>query len=473
MSERANAAVMRAIAPPVSAPVLLALMLILAWASVPLGSNRAWSMAFLAALVLGLAFIVLMSRLWRLTSFTLIPAARLPLVLLSAWAIYTLLQSVALPMGVIRIISPSAHEMWSAAGVHDLATLSMDRGASLARGLHLASLAAIFALAVNALSNWQRMRFAAIVIVALGALQALIGVSVALGRSHGWLLSGPIEGVGGISGTYVNPNHFAGLLEMTLCVSVGLALSLRGPGLHFAGIRQFLLSLTGLLMSARTPLFAAQVLISVGLLWSGSRGALLSVTVAITVTFFSLLPVRPNLSASGRLQAFASIMAIVVLALAWGGPGALADKFMTNGISSNRLELAKATASLGADFALTGAGAGSFKSVFPSYKTNALGIREYEHAHNDYLEIFAEGGAIGLCLFLSSIGVCAHRTLRAARRRRGRAARAMCAGCVAGCLSLLVHACFDFNFQIPANASMFVFILAMGLAAASLARDPN
>ena len=304
MSEQANAPLTRAIAQPVSTPVLLALMLILAWASVPLGSNRAWSMAFLAALVLGLAFIVLMARLWRLTSFTLIHAARVPLVLLCTWAGYTLLQSVALPMEMIQIISPSAYEMWGAAGVHDLATLSMDRGASLARGLHLASLAAIFALAINALSTWQRMRFAAIAIVTLGALQALIGVSVALGRSHGWLLSGPIEGVGGISGTFVNPNHFAGMLEMTLCVSVGLALGLRAPRLHVAGFRQLLLSLVGLLLSARAALLVVQVLIGVALLWSGSRGALLSVTIAITITSFSLLPVGSNSSGSGRLQAF-------------------------------------------------------------------------------------------------------------------------------------------------------------------------
>jgi O-antigen ligase len=193
--------------------------------------------------------------------------------------------------------------------------------------------------------------------------------------------------------------------------------------------------------------------------------------VALSVTFLGLLPVRRDSSARARLRILAGIMAIAVLALVWGGPGVVADKIADRGVSNNRLELALATASMGADFALTGAGAGSFKSVFPAYKTAPLGLREYEHAHNDYLEIFAEGGAIGLSLFLGALGVCAVRTLRRARARRGRAARALCAGCVAACLSLLVHALFDFNLQIPANASLFVFILAMGLSAASLPRE--
>ena len=176
MSKQAGSCVTGVITQPTSVSVLGALVLILAWSSVPLGSNRAWSMALLAALVLGLAFIVLMARLWRLSAFSLAHAARLPTALLAAWAGYTLLQSVALPLGVIRIISPTAHEIWSATGVQDLATLSMDRGASLARGLHLASLTALFALTVSALSNWQRLRFAAVSIVTIGALQALIGV---------------------------------------------------------------------------------------------------------------------------------------------------------------------------------------------------------------------------------------------------------------------------------------------------------
>ena len=98
-------------------------------------------------------------------------------------------------------------------------------------------------------------------------------------------------------------------------------------------------------------------------------------------------------------------------------------------------------------------------------------MREYEHVHTDCLEIFAEVGASDLGLFLGVLRVCAYRTLRVARARKERNIRALTAGCVAGCLSLLIHEVFDFNFQIPANASTFVFILAMGLVAALFPRS--
>jgi hypothetical protein len=59
-----------------------------------------------------------------------------------------------------------------------------------------------------------------------------------------------------------------------------------------AGLCEFALSAIAIVMPLRLSLVAAQVLMSVALLWSGSRGAVLAVTIAITVTFLSLLPVR-------------------------------------------------------------------------------------------------------------------------------------------------------------------------------------
>ncbi|MFT5448862.1 MAG: putative inorganic carbon (HCO3(-)) transporter [Gammaproteobacteria bacterium] len=457
---------------PTGVAVFVFLLAILAWASVPLGSNRPWSMALLAALLLGLTFVVAIARLWQLAPWPHAhEACRLPIVLLSAWAGYSLLQAVPVPMTLVRILSPAAHEIWSITGLEGMATLSLDRGATLARGLHLASLAALFALTVAVLSNWRRVQCGVVFVVALGTVQSILGMSVALGQNYGLLAAGAIEGVGGISGTFVNPNHFAGFVEMAFCVSVGLGFGHAAPGVSLAGARQFLGSASAWALSSRLPLLIAQGVMIVALFWSGSRGALLALVVAIATTFLAWFPVQRISSAGSRIGAFGSVVLVSVLVLIWGGPGVVADKFANSGFSGNRLALAQATAAMGADFALTGSGAGSFKSVFPSYKRTALGWREYEHAHNDYLEFFAEGGVIGLSLFLGGLGVAMLRTVRLARQRQGRASRALSAGCVAACLSLLVHGLVDFNLQIPANATLFVFILAMGLAAATVPRS--
>ena len=159
---------------------------------------------------------------------------------------------------------------------------------------------------------------------------------------------------------------------------------------------------------------------------------------------------------------------ILAAALFGAGSGSLGDKLSSVGVSSDRLPAARATLAMAADYPLLGAGAGSFRSVFPAYKGDALGNAYFEHAHNDYLEFLAEGGLVGLGLFVAAIACALGPAFAQARRRNSRAARAMAGGCGAGAVSLLVHGLYDFNLQIPANATVFMVVLALCVAAASM-----
>ena len=86
----------------------------------------------------------------------------------------------------------------------------------------------------------------------------------------------------------------------------------------------------------------------------------------------------------------------------------------------------------------------------------------YEHAHNDYLEFTAELGLVGmvpLALLVLSSAVMA---VSAMRQRRRRLAKGAGFASSMGILALLIHSLVDFNLQIPANALLFVFMLALG-----------
>ncbi len=114
------------------------------------------------------------------------------------------------------------------------------------------------------------------------------------------------------------------------------------------------------------------------------------------------------------------------------------------------------------DFAVTGSGFGSFRDVFPAYLP-AGEYKRWNRMHNDYLEVALEGGLVAAVLLAWLIWNYWRRVLRGLRGRSGTADYAHL-GLVLGLLALSVHALFDFNHQIPANALLFTTMAAVALA---------
>jgi O-Antigen ligase len=111
---------------------------------------------------------------------------------------------------------------------------------------------------------------------------------------------------------------------------------------------------------------------------------------------------------------------------------------------------------------LLGHGLGSFAEAFPRYKTSNGELR-VEHAENDFLEMLAEGGLLGLGLALTAAGLAVSAIARGLRRQRDRLLRGIGIGSLAGLIALLVHSAFDFNLRIPSNATLFALLAALAL----------
>ncbi len=115
------------------------------------------------------------------------------------------------------------------------------------------------------------------------------------------------------------------------------------------------------------------------------------------------------------------------------------------------------------DFWLTGAGAsaGAYQRGMLVYQQ---GSRQffYNHAHNEYLQLFAEGGA--LLAVPAAVALVAGAVLVARQLRADRSPLFwLRAGAVAGMLAVAVQSIWDTGLRIPANAALFAVVAAIAL----------
>jgi O-antigen ligase len=120
--------------------------------------------------------------------------------------------------------------------------------------------------------------------------------------------------------------------------------------------------------------------------------------------------------------------------------------------AKSRLVAAQATWEMAQDNLVTGWGAGSFRFYFPVYQVRHPEITMdegrrvlWEHAHDDYLELLAEVGAIGCGILVAGFLLYIARLARLRVWRHPAAAVLLL-----GCLVMMIHAAFDFPFFNPA-----------------------
>jgi O-antigen ligase len=126
---------------------------------------------------------------------------------------------------------------------------------------------------------------------------------------------------------------------------------------------------------------------------------------------------------------------------------------------------------------LLGVGVGHYETALPLYRTPERHQDWYElmgqrrniayHAHNEYLEYWAEGGLLALVAMGALFWLLLRTGIRGARSDQ-KDLRAVSLGCTAGIVATLVHAFFSFNFQDP-TASVHFWLLAGLLVAVNRA----
>jgi O-antigen ligase len=104
-----------------------------------------------------------------------------------------------------------------------------------------------------------------------------------------------------------------------------------------------------------------------------------------------------------------------------------------------------------------GVGLGDFETAYPPYQSFPT---DYwiDHAHNDYIEAFAETGLVGALLILSALALFLRLAFRDWDQSIPSHDNWIRLGAAIGCCGMLVHSLWDFNLHIPANAAWFAVL---------------
>lgn len=245
---------------------------------------------------------------------------------------------------------------------------------------------------------------------------------------------------GWIYGAYVNHNHYAGLMEMLTPIPLVISFAgrIRGPRKALA-------------------VLAAAVMVSTIFL-SGSRGGMAAFAAQMAVLAAILLKRRKSWKAP---FGFACFLGITLVLLAWLGGGDLADRMASihNGTRAElsggtRLTIDRDALKIFAKKPLLGWGLGVFPEIYPQFSSLSTNL-QVGVAHNDYLQLLVETGALGFAATLWFLLTLFRTARRKLRHWPPGTNTAMALAAVLGITGILVHSLVDFNLQIPANAALF------------------
>jgi O-antigen ligase len=313
-----------------------------------------------------------------------------------------------------------------------------------------AALALLLLIAVSVARDVGARRIAAALLIS-AAFQSLYGLLI-LASGHDMIWNVPkIYYLNSATGTFVNKNHFAGLLEAALPCGLALILSRtrRRGGLRRERLRDRIVDQLGP-EGIRSLVLGLLFLVGLaGLLLSLSR----------TATALGILAILATVTAAGRrglrarLVAAVLVLAVAAVPLAQLGADRLAERYFRSAedftMSGGRAVVWSDTWAMALDFPLVGTGFGTFSTVYPLYRSPEVRLF-FDHAHNDVLQAFSEGGVIGM-LLLSMILVPVLRRIVGAFSGAG---GTVAIGFAAGLMALLLHEIIDFNLHIPSNAAM-------------------
>jgi O-antigen ligase len=248
-----------------------------------------------------------------------------------------------------------------------------------------------------------------------------------------------------------------------MCLAVGVGLMLAELSAQAAANwRDRARQLLGTLLGARARVRLALVVMVIGLVLTHSRMGNTAFFVSLTgVGGFYLLAVRRI--TRNTVIFFASLLVIDLLVIGnFFGIEAVAERLQQTSVEGEgRIDVFRDSLSIVRDYPLTGTGAGSFYSTYPMYDSGNTGFAFYRHTHNDYLQFASELGLPAFVLLGFGVLASLWSAIKAQLTRRDRLLQGMGFAATMAIVALLIHSAVDFNLQIPANAAMFVILLAL------------
>jgi O-antigen ligase len=304
-------------------------------------------------------------------------------------------------------------------------------------------------------------------VVGIGLISALFGLARHADQSGPGFVLPQLQPQSGFA-QFINHNHFVFLAEMSLGLVLGLML--RRPV-------QFGRLVVGLTIAI--PMWIAIV-------YSGSRGGLACMVAQVLFLALLVFIVRPgrrlleqrdrqepaglSVALGTPIFLIALFLIVMVVGIVWVGGDPLASNLESVANEFGAKEADRYTTTYRStiwpmtwemikDHPFAGVGFGSYWIAITRYH-HGSGELTPQQAHNDYLELFASGGAVGCALalwllvaFLKAVRV---RLLSANAYRQ-----AACLGALTGIFGVGLHSFVDFGLHITINSLVFITLMVI------------
>ena len=274
-------------------------------------------------------------------------------------------------------------------------------------------------------------------------------------------------------GPFINPNHFAGWMVMTLPVALAAFYdTLESAVRQTTGQDRDRMGVLGSPRIGELMMLGfGIVLMGLSLIMTRSRSG--TAAWAAGTVLAGWVVFRRQRSLRAKAVVVAGFVVLLLGTAAWAGAGSdtAFGKFTRDaqGLSaSGRLSAWRDTAEIIKAFPLTGSGLDTFGTAMMLYQSRAPELH-FQEAHNDYLQIAAEGGLLVGVPVLITLGIL----IRDIRRRFREAPKEgttywLRVGAVVGLVSIALQSLVEFSLQMPGNAALFAL-----LAAIALHQSPN
>ncbi len=354
--------------------------------------------------------------------------------------LFTALQLVPLPVGLLAKIAPANADIW-ARSLEPLglagpswAPITVDPIATRVELLKCVAYLCAFLVAVRVCHRREGVVLLECVILAsCMTMAAAAALHPAFGAQKLFGVYKPEYAYGRHIAPLLNPNHLAGYLNVGACIAFSMALTPR----------------------PRIPrvLAAACALTLAGTqLWIASRGGVLAMVFGACLVLWSTRSAAP--STAGVLRLRQLLPGFIVVGSVGMAVLAASEDAMTELASADfsKLELARASLRAAPSFAIFGAGRGAFESVFPAFRTDKLYI-SFTHPENIVAQWTVEWG------ILASVAAAVAITL--ALRPKKQARPELLAGAWAAIAATALHNLADFNSELPAVGIVMVVCAAI------------
>lgn len=385
---------------------------------------------------------------------------------------YILFQLIPLPQVFVEFLSPEAFDIHQTTRLITHTDfwmpLTVNPKATLSEFFRYSTYVIYYVLTVQLLSRKENIQATALTIALFGGLLAFSSIlqfyltdDMAL-----WFRHTPTNSI--VVGPYVNHNHYAGLMEMMFPIVLGLFLFYRpriGNTSLIKGIAEIFSQEKA---NIHILIGASALLIIVSIFVSLSRGAMISTCLSLLIFTFFLLKRKIS---KGNTVLIISVILLTALSIGWFGWDQIFERFAklknTQGIIyESRLDFWKDSLDIIKHFTITGSGLGTFSHIYPLHRS-IISELFLTHAHNDYLELMAEGGIIGFLIIFSFLLILFYKTYKTFSTRRDAISIYLYMGSITAIVAILFHSFTDFNLHIGANGLWFFFVAGIAVTSAN------